>query len=117
MLKHAEHCLSVGDYDLACFLAEQAVQLYIKSIILEKLGEMPRTHITRQLLHMLKEIAENSDAVDEFVKRNRGLLLALEEAYFASRYLFRRYTEEEAEELVNFAKEVINFVRDLKIKT
>ena len=116
MLKHAEICLSSGDYDLACFLAEQATQLYIKSFILEKLGEMPRTHVIRQLLHMIKELVENEEELEKFVKRNRRLLSALEEAYLATRYLFRIYTREDAEDLISFAKEVIKFVSNLKIK-
>ena len=34
MLAHAEECLRSKDYDLAAFLAEQSVQLYLKSVIL-----------------------------------------------------------------------------------
>jgi HEPN domain-containing protein len=34
----------------------------------------------------------------------------LEEAYISSRYLFRRYDRDEAEELVGFAREVIDLV-------
>ena len=117
MLNHAEHCITTGDYDLASFLAEQAVQLYLKSIILELTGEVPRTHVIRQLFHILRTIIKNKEHIDEFMRKNRRLLVGLEEAYLASRYLFRIYEKEEAEELVNFAKEVINFVRDIKGKT
>jgi len=120
MLNHAEHCITTGDYDLEetmSFLAEQAVQLYLKSIILELTGEVPRTHVIRQLFHILRTIIKNKELIDEFMRKNRRLLVGLEEAYLASRYLFRIYEKEEAEELVNFAKEVINFVRDIKGKT
>ncbi|MCD6095039.1 MAG: HEPN domain-containing protein [Thermoprotei archaeon] len=117
MLNHAEHCITTGDYDLASFLAEQAVQLYLKSIILELTGEVPRTHVIRQLFHILRTIVKNKELIDEFMRKNRRLLVGLEEAYLALRYLFRIYEKEEAEELINFAKEVINFVRDIKGKT
>ncbi len=49
MLAHAEECLRSKDYDLVAFLAEQSVQLYLKSVILELAGEVPRTHSIRQL--------------------------------------------------------------------
>ena len=117
MLNHAEHCVTTGDYDLASFLAEQTVQLYLKSVILELTGEVPRTHVIRQLFHILRTIVKNKELIDEFMRKNRRLLVGLEEAYLALRYLFRIYEKEEAEELINFAKEVINFVRDIKGKT
>ena len=117
MLNHAEHCVTTGDYDLASFLAEQAVQLYLKSVILELTGEVPRTHVVRQLFHILRTIIRDTEYIDEFIRKNRRLLVGLEEAYLASRYLFRIYEKEEAEELVNFAKEVIRFVRNIKSKT
>ncbi len=43
----------------------------------------------------------------------RSLLIRLEEAYIASRYLFRKYEREETEELIMFAKELIEFVGNL----
>ena len=39
-----------GYYDVACFYAEQAVQLKIKAYILRNLGFMPRIHVIRELL-------------------------------------------------------------------
>jgi len=119
MLVHAEECLRSRDYDLAAFLAEQSVQLYLKSVILELVGEVPRTHSIRQLLHMIRTILdkEMAERIDEFVHSHRRLLTGLEEAYLASRYLFRIYEKDESEELVRFAKEVIRFVENLKVKT
>jgi len=40
-LKRAVDSLNSGDYDLAAFLSEQAVQLHLKSILLEKVGDYP----------------------------------------------------------------------------
>ena len=115
MLKYAKKSFSDEDYDIAAFLAEQAVQLFLKSIILEETGEVPRTHVVRQLLHILKNIFENYvDKVDVFVRENRSLLIHLEEAYLASRYLFKEYEMEEVRELIDFAEKVINFVKDIQ---
>jgi len=115
MLKHAKKSFSDGDYDIAAFLAEQAVQLFLKSVILERTGEVPRTHVIRQLLHIFENIFENcADRVDVFVRENRSLLIRLEEAYLASRYLFKEYEMEEVGELIDFAEKVINFVKDIQ---
>ncbi|HDI75574.1 MAG: DNA-binding protein [Thermoprotei archaeon] len=116
MLDYAKKCLSSGDYDLASFLAEQAAQLYLKSILLEITGEMPRTHVIRQLLHVLRELAKNKEQVDEFTRKNRRLLVGLEEAYLAARYFHRIYEREEAEELVKFAEEVIEFAENIEVE-
>ncbi|RLF14101.1 MAG: DNA-binding protein [Thermoprotei archaeon] len=58
MLESTKYHLSKGDYDLASFMAEQATQLFIKYKILDKTSEMPRTHVVRRLLSILKEIQE-----------------------------------------------------------
>ncbi len=93
MLAHAESCLREGDYDLAVFLAEQAAQLYVKQAILKLTGEVPRTHSIRQLLHMLGGILGDAgrEGVARFASENRMGLAGLEDAYIASRYLYRIY--------------------------
>lgn len=114
MLRVAEQNLESGHFDLAAFMAEQAVQLFIKSLIFKATGEIPRMRMVRQLLGVFGEISDRK-RVEGFVRRNRSLLIRLEEAYISSRYLPRKYEREEAEELVNFAKEVIGFVKSFKV--
>ena len=116
MLRSARKSLADGDYDIAAFMAEQGTQLYVKSMVLEHTGEVPRIHALRQLIMVLRELVEDQDAVDEFVRKERSLLIRLEEAYLSSRYLARPYDGEEAEELVDFARRVVDFVRSLKVK-
>jgi len=116
MLKEARGESSKGHYDLAVFLAEQAVQLYLKAVILSKTGTMSRTHTIRDLMGALRIIyPHKTKEIDNFVKQNRSLFIRLEETYISSRYLFREYTKDEAEELVKFAEEVIKFVRDIEV--
>jgi len=104
MLAAAEEHLSKGDYDLSCFMAEQVSQLYVKAKILEKTGEMPRTHLIRQLLGLLKTLG--AEDAEKFVKNNRELLLKMEDAYLQTRYLPKLYEKEDAEILLALAKEV-----------
>ena len=112
MLRLSEEALRQEMYDTAAFLAEQAAQLFIKHKILELTGEMPRTHTIRQLIAVLAECTGGRwrEELTEFSKRRRTLLIRLEEAYISFRYLFRRYDMDEAEELVGFAREVIDLV-------
>jgi HEPN domain-containing protein len=116
MLETAKRSLVSGDYDIAAFMADQVVQLYLKSIILELSGEMPRTHSVRQLFNALKMVLGKPDDIDQFVSRSRSLLIRLEDAYINSRYVLREYERDEAEELVGFAEEAIGFVKSFRGK-
>ncbi|RLI42964.1 DNA-binding protein [Candidatus Bathyarchaeota archaeon] len=116
MLSSARRSLLDGDYDIAAFMADQAFQLYLKSVILELTGEVPRVHAVRQLMRVLKDLLGKPNLVDDFVRENRSLLIRLEEAYISSRYMPREYEREEAEELVNFAEEAMRFVKSIKGK-
>jgi len=113
MLNASEKHLSSGDYDLAAFLAEQAAQLFLKYKVFTLTGEVPRTHYIRDLLQILAKILKIENKISNYVRENRSLLIRLEEAYIASRYLLRRYEREETEELVEFAKRLIEFVGNL----
>ncbi len=116
MLEAAVRELSNKHYDLSVFLAEQAVQLYLKAIVLKNTGTIPRIHSIREIMGALRVIFPGKAyEIDEFVKKNRGLFIRLEEAYISSRYLPRTYDEEEAKELVEFADKVIKFVRGLEV--
>ncbi len=113
MLRASRHHLSAGDYDLASFLAEQAAQLYLKYVLLMLTGEMPRTHSIRELLQILGKVVNKEDKISEFIRCHRSMLIRLEDAYIASRHLLRRYDRDEAKELVDFAEELIGYVRNL----
>ncbi|RLF19261.1 MAG: DNA-binding protein [Thermoprotei archaeon] len=114
MLRASKYHFKEGDYDLAAFLAEQAVQLYLKYKIFDLTGEIPRTHIIRQLFGVLAQLLANKrNIIQKFIKENRSLIIRLEEAYTSSRYLLRKYEKDETKELVDFAEKVIKFVQDL----
>lgn len=112
MMSAAERHLEEGLLDLSAFLAEQAAQLFLKSVILVKVGEIPRTHSLRELFSVLRRVAD-PERVDGFVRRFRVGLSRLEAAYLESRYLPRSYAREEVEELVEVAREVIRFAEGL----
>jgi len=111
-LRLAESALSNGLYDLACFLAEQAVQLYIKAQLLRLAGDYPRTHHIRQLMARLLEILPSNrrNVLQEYLKENRARLSELEDAYTMSRYTTKPYTREDAKDSVEFAREIMSKV-------
>lgn len=105
-LARALESFNAGDYDLAVFLAEQAVQLHLKAMLLEKVGDYPKVHSIMALASILGRLPECRELVS-FLEENRVKVGLLEDAYIASRYLAREYSREEAEILVNFAREVL----------
>ena len=112
-LRRAWRDIEESDYDGAAFDAEQAVQLYLKSLILELAGGMPRTHSVRRLLYILGELVGARESVEEYVRGRRLELRALEDAYLNARYAPQEYTREEALDLVRLAEEVIRFAERL----
>jgi HEPN domain-containing protein len=78
----------------------------LKSILLEKIGDFPRTHSA--LISVLKRLPYFRNLL-EFLDGKTIEIRLLEEAYIASRYLFREHTEEEADLLVNPAEEVLRY--------
>ena len=94
-----------GRYDLAAFNIEQAIQLYIKTKLLELLGEFPRTHSLVALLRELSRVFKGEE-VEKFRKENIGMLTKLSDVYITSRYYTREFYEDEVKELIEFAYKV-----------
>ena len=110
-LKYAKGTLERGDFDFACFSSEQAAQLFIKSVILELVGEVPRLHRVRELLYLLgRSVPEMEKPITKFIEENREVLRALDDAYITSRYMPSTYTREDAEALVRLAEDLIEFM-------
>jgi len=114
-LAEAKEALERGRYDLACFFAEQAAQLYLKAILLKLAGEYPRTYQIRTLLSRLAELLpdEKRRQIVEFMRSNRARLSELEDVYIMARYSTKSYTREDAEDLVRLVVDIINMVEEL----
>ena len=114
-LEEARDALEKQRYDLAVFLAEQGLQLYLKAQLLRVLGDYPRTHSIRQLLAMLSRAlgGEAERVVADFMRRERPRLSELEDVYIASRYTLRVYTREDAEDILSTVERVVALVEEL----
>ncbi|EHR79357.1 DNA-binding protein [Thermococcus litoralis DSM 5473] len=100
-------------YDAAIFLAEQALQFYLKALLIKYADVRLRTHSVRELLAALGKALESEEKVADFIRSHRSLLRELEDAYIGTRYEPRRYYREDAEELMEFVGEVMDFVEGL----
>jgi len=111
-LEVAKYSLKQGNYDIAAFNAEQAAQLYLKSTLLELVGDFPRTN---SIIFLLKELERvNEKDVSEFIRENKRGLHNLEDAYLTSRYFYKMFDKEDGEYLVSLSEEVIGFCEKLR---
>ncbi|BDR91482.1 HEPN domain-containing protein [Vulcanisaeta souniana] len=104
------------DFDLAMFLIEQAIQLYIKAVYFELLGSKVRGHGIRELIGVLTKglgsqgFSELVRELRDFVVYNRDILIMLEEAYTEGRYGEISYDIDDISKALNVAKELIRLL-------
>lgn len=111
-MRSAEGNMERRLYDIACFDAEQAAQLFLKAHILKHLGYVPRTHSIRTLLSHLASIPKiDRKTLSRFGSEHRSDLVMLEVAYLKSRYSGEEYNKQDAHECVEIAKKVIHLVK------
>lgn len=110
-LTSAKDNLSRGHNNVACFDADQAVQILLKANILKLAGSFPRTHSLRRLLSELGRLAKKDTDVRKFISDNRATITMLEDAYLRSRYATEQYDASDAETCLKTAREVIKFVK------
>jgi len=104
-LELAREALRMENYDVSCFLSGQAAQFHLKSVLLEAIGDFPRTHNMRNLLTEVSK-SHGGHGIDEFVRRNRTRLIALEDAYIIAEYIPATYTQEDARDMIQMAEEI-----------
>jgi len=99
-------------YDVACFEADQAAQLFLKAYILKFMGFVPRTHSIRTLLgHLASAPKINKKTVASFVYDHRSDLIMLEVAYLRSRYSGEAYNRQDTKKCVEVAEKVMELVK------
>lgn len=111
-LETSKYLAGRGHYDVAAFNAEQAAQLYLKSTLLELVGDYPRT---RSIIFLLRELERiGFDDASRFIKENKSGLHALEDSYLTSRYFFKVFDEEDAEYLISLVEKVVNLCENAR---
>ncbi|MEZ0319667.1 MAG: HEPN domain-containing protein [Pyrobaculum sp.] len=106
--KSAYRALDEGEYDLACFLAQQAAEFLLKGVLIKEAGARPVTH---SLYEMAKRLAQLRGAsLGEDVAR---CAKALEEHYIQARYPDARlgpYEKWEAEQCLECMEAIWRWV-------
>lgn len=114
-IRHAGASISMGDYNWACFAAQQAVEKALKALVLHVLGEYPRGHDLVKLYRKVKGSVE--------MQLSEGSLARLSAYYTIARYPnagverpSEEIAREHAEEAISIARgaldEVSKVIRD-----
>ncbi|HHW15591.1 MAG TPA: HEPN domain-containing protein [Firmicutes bacterium] len=108
-LRHARHSLEQGEYNWACFAAQQAAEKAVKAVHF-RVGQVAWGHSVRALLEELPEdVQPAADLIDK--------AKILDKHYIPARYpdahpagpAFRNYAEAEARQAVDLAQEVLDY--------
>lgn len=112
-LEHARHSLEDGDYEWACFAAQQGAEKAVKAIFLH-LGAEAWGHAVFALLESLPEEVRPEEPLLEVAKE-------LDKHYIPSRYPnalpqgapYQLYTRGEAERALHHAEQIIAYCQSL----
>jgi HEPN domain-containing protein len=96
-------------YTLVLFFVEQAIQLYIKSILYKYFGDFPKTHNLRILFEELCKIRD----IRDFVKENEEIIDLLMTAYIEARYTDMEYSETSAKKALEFLEKFKKIVNEI----
>jgi len=109
-----------GDYDGACFNAEEAIQLVTKALLYKYFGEVPRIHGSKALLARLRDLFMDAgkegvaSVVGRLVADYRDALDILEESYVMARYGALSYGEKQGRLCVDTAKKVFEVLNEVE---
>ena len=108
-LRHSKSSIEIGDYNWACFAAQQAAEKSLKASILHILGEYPRGHDLVKLYNMIKD----SISIDIKLAELSRLSSYYTQARYPNAGIERpseEITREQAEEALEVARRVVNEV-------
>lgn len=99
-------------YDHVCFLSQQAVEKYLKALIIIFQGELKKEQKTHNLIYLAKILKKyDFDLLSKYSKKLRMLA----EAYIPARYPADRYvkfSKKDAEECFMITEELIDFIEN-----
>lgn len=105
-LASAKENLKRHRYEVACFESEQAAQLALKARIFQLEKIIPRTRSIRDLLRRLALLSGNH-GINIFLEQHLAVIRLLEEAHDKSRYSPSNMSQEEAQQCVNIARDIV----------
>ncbi len=120
-LRTAKLRIEWGDYDLACLDVEQALQLYLKAVLVELFGTETRVHgVLEHLAILRRELATAgygrlATRLSDMVRGNRSIIDLLDESYIGARYTVSiEYTREDALKALEFADKLVRLLEEIR---
>jgi len=107
--RNAEYLYGQGEYNLAAFNVEQAMQLMLKYLLAVKVGDFPRTHSLRRLFREAKSICPQ---LWKFYEEYASVVGNIESAYIALRYYPIRFEKVEVEEMIKVYAEFVEVLEE-----
>ncbi len=107
-LELARSACEKGIYNLAIFNAEQALQLMLKYLLAQKLGDFPKTHSLRILFGESEKLCAS---LGELYRREKSWWRELEFSYVGTRYFPVEYEKDEAEKLILLVEKLFQEVK------
>lgn len=101
-----------GKYNLAAFHIEQACQLWLKYLILKKVGDFPKTHYLSRLVKEFARAYDNQTILD-FYQANELFFDDLEDAYFTSRYFPKTFSQNLVKTLLKSSQKLIDLTKEI----
>lgn len=116
-IEHAEKSVDMGDFDWACFAAQQGAEKVVKALHM-KLGTIAWGHSVFELLDGIPEELKPQESLIEIAK-------FLDKFYIPTRYpnahpsgpSYKFYTSKEAKEAIKSAKEILKYCEGKILET
>ena len=113
-LEDAQYDISREKWFAAAFHLEQTVQLYLKYFLFKKYGDYPKIHSLNELFDEFKKgFPEKSKEIEKIQKDKASVIGDLNQAYITSRYLPVDFTRQQIEKMLEFATDLIKFLKKL----
>ena len=110
-LEHARHSVELGDYEWACFAAQQAAEKAVKALVLH-LGGQPWGHSVTRLAESVAERCEVSEELLDAARRlDRHYILPRYPNGFDRGHPAMYYSRSDGEAAVRDAEGILEFCR------
>jgi len=109
-LRDAEDNFNRGEYGLVILCVEQFLQLYLRYLLLSKMGVNPRTKVLGRLM---KEAANvlNAPEIKKLYEYNLDAIYIVEASEITSQYMPESYEREIANRVLEFARKSLRVLR------